>query len=407
MLLKLAWNNIKGNRRRTIITIALSAFSAMFFIFYVGLLKGSFVKMYDDSLQLYSGYIQVTGKGYIDDPSNEHLIFDEKAVLEKIKTNADVAYVTSRFESFGLYASSEKAYAAQFSAIHPEMELKMTKMPKHLHEGRYLNADDTTGVVIGSGLAEQLEVGIGGKFSVITNGADYSFAAENLHVVGIIKTYLPEMDESLVYINKAYFDTFMASENIATHIIVQPKQLSESIEVAKSVTKQLETQEVFVEEWHSFLSNMIQLEQMKTISGGTMIGLFILLIFFVVMIYTFLAIQARIKQIGVMRAIGTKPLEILKLLLYETFILGGLSVIIGGLLGGWLTFYMQTHPLELASFAEMYREYGILEAVFPTQFSWTFTFIGMGYILILNLISIIYPAWTVIRMRPIDAINHI
>lgn len=407
MLFRLALNNVLLNRRRTIITVALSAFSVMFFIFYLGLLKGSFSNLYKNSLELYSGYIQITGKNYIDDPSNEHLIFNEKEVLAKLKDEQSLKNVTSRFESFALYASEENAYGAQFIGVHPSKELEMTKMPRHIKSGRYLQDDDTNGVVIGSELAKRLKIDLGGKLSVITTGTDYSFAADNLFVVGIIKTYIPEIDNYIVYINKSYFDDLMESKNIATHIILQPKDVKKSLELVKNISKLLDDDTLHIEDWHTYLSAMIQMEQMKLSSGSMMIALFILLIFFVVLIYTYLSVQSRIKEIGIMRAIGTKPREILIVLLYETSILALISVALGGAAGAYLTYYVSLHPIAIPMFEEMYREYGILEAVWVTEFSWDYAIMGVSYVLILNLISIIYPAWTVIRIKPIDAINHI
>lgn len=407
MLFRLALNNVLLNRRRTIITIALSAFSVMFFIFYLGLLKGSFSNLYKNSLELYSGYIQITGKNYIDDPSNEHLIFNEKEVLAKLKDEQSLKNVTSRFESFALYASEENAYGAQFIGVHPSKELEMTKMPRHIKSGRYLQDDDTNGVVIGSELAKRLKIDLGGKLSVITTGTDYSFAADNLFVVGIIKTYIPEIDNYIVYINKSYFDDLMESKNIATHIILQPKDVKNSLKIVKNISKLLDDDTLHIEDWHTYLSAMIQMEQMKLSSGSMMIALFILLIFFVVLIYTYLSVQSRIKEIGIMRAIGTKPREILIVLLYETSILALISVALGGAAGAYLTYYVSLHPIAIPMFEEMYREYGILEAVWVTEFSWDYAIMGVSYVLILNLISIIYPAWTVIRIKPIDAINHI
>lgn len=407
MLFKLALANIKGNRRRTIITTALSAFSTMLFIFYVGFLKGSFVKLYDDSLQLYSGYIQIVGKGYVDNPDFEHLIYDEAKILRIASSHPDVAFASARFESFGLYATSMTAYGAQFSAVYPQNEPRFTKLPRYLDKGRYLEAHDTTGVVIGAGLAERLHLDVGQSMSIITTGVDYAFAADNLEVVGIIKTYMTELDESMVFMNKPYFDTLMSSANTATHIIIEPKEHAQSLRIAAELSQMLKNEPVEVREWHTFLSDLIQLEQVKILSGGTIISLFVLLIFFVVLIYNFLSVQARIKEIGVMRALGTTPFEIFKLFLYETLILGGSSVLVGGAMGGFLIYTMQIHPLELTAFTEMYREYGIIEAVFPTQFSWGYVAIGMSYIFVLNILTILYPAWTVIRIRPIEGIHHL
>lgn len=407
MLFKLALKNVLLNRRRTVITLALSTFSTAFFIFYLGLLKGSFTKLYKDQSELYSGYIQITGAGYLDDPSNENLIFNETELLSRLRADREIEFATSRFESFALYASSENAFAAQFTAVYPSLELKMTKLPKHLYKGRYLNDDDTTGVVLGSELAKRLEIDINGKLSVITTATDYSFTAENLHVVGIIKTHVPELDGSLVFMNKRYFDTIMASKDIATHILAQPKDVSKSPQIAADINKTLDQNLLHVEDWRTFMASMIQMEQMKTTMGITTISLFVLLIFFVVMIYTFLAVQSRIKQIGIMRGLGTKPFQILQLLFYESLILAVVSVTLGGIIGAFLIYYFNVNPIYLFSMEEMYREYGLLDAHIPTEFNYSYIVIGTVYVFVLNLISIIYPAWSVIHIRPIDAINHI
>ena len=198
----------------------------------------------------------------------------------------------------------------------------------------------------------------------------------------------------------------MASENLATHIILELKDVSKSLEVASELDGSLGVT-LHAEDWHTYLSSMIQLEEMKVSSGTMFIGLFILLIFFVVLIYTFLSVQSRIKEIGIMRAIGTKPREVLLILFYETLMLATVSVILGGLLGGYLNYYVNLHPIAIPGMDEMYKQYGILEAVWMTVFSWKYTLYAMAYVFVLNLISIIYPAWTVIRIKPIDAINHI
>ena len=137
------------------------------------------------------------------------------------------------------------------------------------------------------------------------------------------------------------------------------------------------------------------------------LGIFIAVIFFVVMIYSFISMFARIKEIGVMRALGTTPSQIIQILVLETLLLAFISAIIGGLFGGYLAYYFQLNPINLGEIGDAYKEFGLITTELPALFSWTTTFKGMVYVFILNLISIIYPIYKVLSFRPIDAIHHV
>ena len=135
--------------------------------------------------------------------------------------------------------------------------------------------------------------------------------------------------------------------------------------------------------------------------------LFLIIIFFVIMIYALLTIFARTREIGIMRAIGTTPAQVFGILMLETLILGIFSVVLGGIIGGWAAYYYELHPIYLQSLEETYRQYGIVDAVLPTEFTWASVFKGMGYMLGLNLLVTLYPIIRVNRYAPVEAIRHV
>ena len=409
MILNLAWRSILLRKQRTVITLLLSIMTTALFIFYMGLMDGSYQSIYDESIELYPGYIQVKHKKYTDDPSNEHLIFNEKETLAKLRQNKEVEAVTSRFNSFGLYASNENAIGGLFTAVDPINEPKMSNIPRKVLKGRYLNADDTTGVFIGKGLAKRLGLDINGTFSVITSGADYSFAAENLYVVGIFKTGLSDFDNMALFMNKKHFDVVMSSENIASEIIVLPKKIEQSQALAATLNQELGDEALIVEDWHTYLATLIEAMELDEISGMIMLAIFVAIIFFVVMIYAFISIYARIKEIGIMRAVGTKPYQIVQILLVETLLLATISAIIGGSIGISFSYYFEVYPIQLGELSEMYEqmELGFTMNEMPSKLLWPTVFKGISYVFVLNLIAIIYPVWKVLRFRPIDAIHHV
>lgn len=407
MVFHLSWRNILLRKQRTIITLLLSTISTFLFVFYMCLMDGSYGRIFKDSVELYPGYIKVTHQKYDDDPSYENLVFNEKETIVKLKANSEVEAVASRFNGFGLYASDENAIGGMFTAVDPVNEPKMSKIPHMIKSGRYLMPDDTTGVFIGSGLASRLKVDMNDTFSVITTATDYSFAAENLKIIGIFETGIVDFDNMSVFINKTYFDTFMESQNIASEIIVLPKDTHNSLQLSIKLSTEIGDDTLLVEDWHTYLSALIEGMEIDRISGMMTLGIFIAVIFFVVMIYSFISMFARIKEIGVMRALGTTPSQIIQILVLETLLLAFISAIIGGLFGGYLAYYFQLNPINLGEIGDAYKEFGLITTELPALFSWTTTFKGMVYVFILNLISIIYPIYKVLSFRPIDAIHHV
>ena len=407
MLFSIAWRNVLRARRRTLITLSLSTISTAFFIFYVSMMDGSYAKIFRDSVEIYPGYIQITQKGYRDDPGYEHLILDTRTVEKTLDALPQVELYAERFEGFALYAAKETSIGGMFAGINPDKEKHLSRIYKAMKEGEYLSPDDTNRLLIGSDFAKRLGVGVGDTLSIITNATDYSFAADNLTVKGIFQTHLHDFDASAAFVNKAYFDRLMQSGGMATHIVVLPKEPVRSQEIAAAITQKLDHAEYLVEDWHTYLSDVIEAMEFDRLNGMATMWLFLIIIFFVIMIYALLTIFARTKEIGIMRAIGTTPAQVFGILMLETLILGIFSVVLGGIIGGWAAYYYELHPIYLQSLEETYRQYGIVDAVLPTDFTWTAVFKGMGYMLGLNLLVALYPIIRVNRYSPVEAIRHV
>lgn len=407
MLTQIAWRNVLRSRRRTIVTILLSTITTALFIFYMALMDGSYSKIFKDSVEMHPGYIQITHAQYRENPGYEYLLEDTTKLLERVKQVEGVAHVGVRFEGFALLASSEQAIGGAFSGIEPSVEPHISRLARSIVSGRYLRETDTNGVVLGVKLANRLSVDINDTFSVIATAADYSFAADNVRVVGIFRTGLPEFDGMQLFMNKSYYDQIMMSDNLATTIVVDPIEPKESQSVALAVRNSIDDESVRVEDWRNFMSSLVDAMEVDRISGMIMLWVFVVLIFFVVMIYAYLTIYSRTKEIGIMRALGTLPRQIIAILLLETVILALISVILGGTLGGAVAYYFELFPLSFESLEDIYQQYGFVEATLPADFTWGVVLKGCAYVFMLNLVSIIYPVWHTVRKKPIDAMHHV
>ncbi len=412
MLWKMAVRELLTHKKRSFITLLLSAFSTALFIFANAINDGSHNQLIRSSVEVYPGYMQITNRAFEDDPSFDNLIFDVAKVKDIVQGTVGIKEFAVRFESFALYSTDEQSIGGMFTAIEPENEAKVSRLKASLIEGEYLSQDDTNALYLGAELAKRLKVGVGDKISFISTGADYSFAADNLVIKGLFKTKLYEFDNSSAFVNKAYFDGVMKSENIATHIIMTPY----TIETVDTVTDDLQSaldDSLEVENYKTTMKDLILAMEIDEIFGYITLGIFFVVIFFVIAIFAFLSVYARIRQIGVLRAIGTTPGQIVRMLLIEALILGILSVGIGGSAGAYATHHYEKHPISLSSWGEVeveeyYKQYNMVaELTLPTEFNPPKMMMEMLLMLLLNLLTVVYPIVVINRFTPTEAIRYV
>lgn len=106
-----------------------------------------------------------------------------------------------------------------------------------------------------------------------------------------------------------------------------------------------------------------------------------------------MSVTERIKEIGIIRSIGTRRREVMKMFLYEALLLGVVGSVIGGVLsfaGGYLAVMvmLQTTEFLFAPSTLVYIPFGMA--------------FGIGT----SLLSGLYPAWKAANLRPIEALRH-
>ncbi len=403
----IALKNISHNKKRSIVTVLLGIMSTALLIFMSALTDGSHDKMLKNAVEIYPSYIQITHKDFRDNPSFEHLIFDKKDILDKLETNQHIHTYASRFETSVLFASDEKSVGAMVTGINPQKEKNLSKLFSSLLEGKYLENTDTNSLYIGNELAKRLKVGLGDELSFVGSGADYSFTADTLKIKGIFQTGLYDFDANSAFINSNYFDEIFVSSNLATTIIVLPKDTKNSLSLSENINKIL-NKELISQSWEQFMSSLLKAMELDSIFGYLTLSIFFVVIAFVILIYTLLVVYARIKIIGILKAIGTNKKQIMQMLLFESVILATISAIIGGLIGAYLAYYFNINPIDYgAEFEEQFKQYGMMATTLPTDFNIGTIFRDICIIFSLNIIATLYPIFKVNSYKPVEAINHV
>lgn len=406
MLFKIALRNVFAYRKRSLITMLLGSVSTALLVFSSAWMDGSHQQMIKNAVEIYSGYIQLTGARFRESPSYDNLLFDVKTLQSQVEAVPGVQLFSPRFEAFVLYSVGEKAVGGMLTGMDPEKERHISRLYASLTKGKYLTEDDTNKLYIGRELARRLKVDVGDELAFIGNGADYSFAADRLVVKGIFQTGLYEFDASSAFVAKPYFDMIMASDNMATHGIVLPEN-PEKAELLAAAIEKVVGGEYQAASWQQTMAALLKSMKLDSVFGYITLAIIFTAIFFVVMIYTLLVVYARLREIGIMRAIGTTPRQIFGILVLESSILGFVSICVGGMLGAGFAYYFYIHPMVFSSMEEQFKQYGLAVSAIPAAFEPLTIVRDMLIMFILLLFSTLYPIMKVNRYQPIEAIHHV
>jgi ABC-type lipoprotein release transport system permease subunit len=405
MILKLAWRNIIRNLRRSLLTVLLSALCAAALIWFQALNDGAHNKMIFDSVEVYTGYIQIHGKGFQEHPNYDNLVYDVRGVKAAIKDVPGIKALTTRLETFALFSGKQDSVGGLLVGIDPDTEPQISRLKRALKEGRYLKSNDTNAAYIGSELAKRLQIKLGDTLVFVSSAVDYSMAADTLVITGIFETKLFEFDNSTILVNKNYMDPVFLADNIASQIVILPSDRRHTGPLVMALEKKLDLKRYEVIPWQVLVKDILQAVQLDNAFGFLTLMILVLIVFFVIMIFTLISIIQRTREIGIMKAIGTGPGHIFATLFSEVAILGLCGIIIGGAFGAWLAWYFMVHPLVITGAEDLYKQYGMIDNIIPSELTWYALFIGIFPVFMINLFSVFYPALKMNGMKPIDAIE--
>jgi len=395
--IKLAWRNLWRNRRRTFIAISSIVFSVLLTSWMRSMQEGSYDSMIDNVVKFYSGYLQVQDTAYWDERTldNSFEVTPElKTQIEKIK---DVTLVSNRIESFALAANRLKSKPAMVIGIEPEAEDQITNISKKIKKGSFLkNGDD--GVVLGAGLANYLNLGVGDTLVMISQGYR-GISASGLFVIkGIMSHPNPEFNKRLVYLDIEAARNFYSANGLATSLVIMASNHLH-INRMKNEINQLLPRKNTVMTWTEMQPEILQLIQSDRGSGLIMLGILYMVIAFGMFSVVMMMVKERKREFGVVHAIGMQKYKLSVIVFFETVFIGIIGCAIGLLISYLFCLYFYYHPIPLTGeMATVMEQYGQEPFMFFSMKPSLF-YSQMIIVFIISVFISIFPVYNISRLK--------
>lgn len=256
----------------------------------------------------------------------------------------------------------------------------------NLTTGGYPSTDNS--VLIGPTFAQDNDMEVGSRFSVGGNGVKVS---------GIIESRGMTMDlntDSAVVMTKAMYESLFGAKDEYNQANIVLDDINDADTVTEAIESQMNRREETVRVQDS--SRMVSMisSSVTTITSFASLIASISLLVAAVSIFNIMmmSVTERIKEIGVLRSIGTQKKEILRMFVYEATLIG----VIGAILGMIFSLIMGYFFIQIMVGSTKY---------FFTYDSLIHLPYAMGVGLIICIFSGLYPAWRGAQMDPIEALR--
>ena len=364
MLLKLAWRNVFRQKRRTILTLLTMTGGFFLSSISIGWMDGSYSSIIMFFTNNRTGQIQVHHEGYLEDPSIYSTINDYQAVGTFLDSIPGVRTWTPRIYSGALLAVRPRgtgsnnvftnSAAASVIGIDPVMEEAATGFSSQIESGEMLSASaaDTsyaaTGqIILGKELSIILCASVGDSLVMLTQAADGS-SADRMYVIrGIVSTGNANIDRNTCYITLSDAQILFTLKGEVHEIAIMTGSLDAVDELTEEISAGLSGKNLEADSWKTFAREFYNGMKADDASLKVMIFVIVLVAAMGVLNTILMMVLERRREFGVMKALGTRPEFIVRMIVLEANIMGIISIIAGGILSTAGLLFLSTHGLVI------------------------------------------------------------
>ena len=414
-LLQLAWRNLWCNPRRTLIAMAAIGLGYAMLLFVACLMAGLRQQMIKSGTDLVLSDIEVHAPDYYPDRPLQLTLggrngIDVSALLAAIGADRGIQAASPRVYGYGLVSATHQSAGAQLLGVVPDLEQKITVLQTRMVKGRYLSAGMPKAVVMGDGLATMLGVEVGSEIVLLTPAADGSTGNDLYTVGGIFHTGLDAMDRGLVLMPLASLQELLRLAPGRIHEVgIKLRDITSATATAAELEVQLnKALPVRVMPWPELAPELADYVQFNRRVTFILFFIFFLSVAMGIANTMLMAIIERTRELGMLMALGMRPVQVVGLIVAEAASLAGASLVLGGALGIPLLWYLQVHGLNLGGKGDAVSLAGIVVGPlwYGQQDFTAYTQAALG-LAITALASALYPALRAARFRPAEALRKV
>ncbi|MYC75693.1 ABC transporter permease [Candidatus Poribacteria bacterium] len=404
ILVKLAWRNIFRNKRRTLIAATAIGIGLTALIFIDAFMIGMEETMIRTATASFLGDAQIHREGFRDAQEVSLTVQALGSVTESLAKEEIVAHFTQRTLASSMITSPANVSAISLVGVHPPTEKFLSLIDDAITEGAYFEGDNSRDIVIGAKLAEILEIGLGDRVVVTVAQAESGeLSQEMFRISGIYHFADAAMNSGMAFVRLEKAQEMLAIGKDVHEIAIKFTSIAYSQETTLPFWDTYSQHGNEVLSWTELMSQLTVVLEMTKYSKYIMGVILFGVVVFGIINTLFMSLYERMFEFGVLRAVGTRPFGMARVILFEAGALAIVSIGLGTILGFVLTGVLAYVGIDYTGIEMM----GVTmqEFIYPVLEVQQFIIYPI-WVFIFTLIAGLYPARHVAKMAPVDALRR-
>jgi ABC-type lipoprotein release transport system permease subunit len=306
----------------------------------------------------------------------------------------------------GVASNARHASGVTILGIDPESEAGISFIGDAVADGRYLEGGETLGILAGRAMVENMETRIGNKLILMSQDAEGEIASRAFRIVGVFQAEMEATEKQFVFITRAAARDMLKLKGGVSEICIRLPSHRTAEKIAAALRSKLPAGDYAVHTWRDLLP--VVTATLKMYDGFVL--LWYLAVFFAMgfgIVNTILmAVMERIREFGLLKALGMKPAWILGEVLSESFWILLIGIVCGNLLGFLSVYATSWTGIDLSSFAAGVEYFGMPRVIYPAVRGQD-VFAANLVVLLLGILVSVYPAVKASRFTPVQAMARV
>ena len=403
---QIAWRNLGRNRKRTALAFLAITVAQFAFLATDGLMRG-----YSDNIRLaitgpMVGHVQAHDANWRQERALDLAIDDVDNVISEVQSDPDVGNVSARIYAPVLVAPEQDAFIATVIGLSIDAESSpygiLSGLKQSVEKGK---------VLIGYRLAKKINAKPSQEIAVVGQAADGSLANDLYIVQDIIRCPVDIVNQSGIVMSLQDAQQLFVMPNQANEIVIRARTSGKSMEISNRLSQKPLFANIEVLTWQEIVPELVLILKMSDY-----VGYFVLIIVFIAAIAgiantLMMSTFERMHEFGMLLALGTRPMRIVKMIVCESIFIGVIGVAIGTVLGYGFVISTAEQGIDMASWGGegqvedmAYQGLNLPLHIHP-RLEPIDTLLGLVAVVVTSLFASVWPAWIAGRLEPMEAMR--
>ncbi|MCB9663424.1 MAG: ABC transporter permease [Alphaproteobacteria bacterium] len=407
LTVRLAWRNVVRYARRSVITGVTISAGLVMLIVAVGVSEGSYRRAVDTAARSGAGHVSIQVRD-LDVFAPTPLPHPDRVLAAARAVPG--ALVAPRAEAAVLLQGTGGSANLLALGVDAVTERDASILPASMVDGAWL--DDAPGrvaqAVVGRATAERMGLETGDRVVLMVQAAG-EVQSLLARVVGVFATGSDEVDGGMVVTHLQSLQQLLVAPGAVHRVAVVLDDLQRARSVADALQAELPDTEVLT--WAEAVPELGDFIKMDRAGGDATFLLLFAIVSLAVLNAVLMSVFERLRELGLMLALGTSPLTLFGMVLVEALMLSVSASLVGAALGGGLVLHLGHTGVDFTALAGIegsadiggYDISGTIHPYLPVRR----TLLDMLAVIGITTSVSLYPAWKAARVEPVAAINGI